>query len=227
MVWPVMIFAAGFGTRMKHLTRDRPKPMIPVAGTPLIDHAIALAEALPATTIVVNLHYKAEMLQDHLSGRGVQTLTETPRILDTGGGLRNALPVLGPDPVMTLNSDAVWCGPNPLSALAAAWVPEMMDGLLACVPKQRAVGHGGPGNFRVDSDGRITRGDGMIYGGAQIIRTDRLQEIADEVFSLNRLWDLLIAKNRLYAMEYAGTWCDVGHPEGIAQAEAMLRECDV
>ncbi len=227
MGWSVMIFAAGFGTRMKHLTKDMPKPMIQVGGKPLLDHALFLAEDLPATKIVVNLHYKADMVQAYLKDRDVTLLVEAPEILDTGGGLRNALPELGTDPVFTLNSDAIWGGANPLHQLAAAWDPDKMDGLLTCVRKENTVGHGGPGNFLLDPSGRIARGDGLVYGGAQIIKTDRLGEIAKTAFSLNRLWDLLIAKNRLYAVEYDGKWCDVGHPEGIPLAESVLATSDV
>lgn len=227
MGWSVMLFAAGFGTRMKHLTRTRPKPMIPVAGVPLIDHALTLTAGLPAAKVVVNLHYKADVLDAHLRGRPVETIRETPDILDTGGGLRNALPLLGPDPVMTLNSDAIWQGENPLDLLARAWIPERMDGLLACVAPGDAMGYSGPGNFVADASGRITRGDGLIYGGAQIIKTERLRYIPETVFSLNRLWDLMIAENRLYAVQYPGKWCDVGHPGGIALAEALLETRDV
>lgn len=227
MGWSVMVFAAGFGTRMKHLTQSRPKPMIPVAGTPLIDHALALTKDLPDAKIVVNLHYKADVLENHLRDRAVKTVREEPQILDTGGGLRNALPLLGAAPVMTLNSDAIWRGANPLSTLAAAWDPARMDGLLACVAPYNAIGHAGPGNFVADAEGRIQRGDGWIYGGAQIIKTDMLHDIPDDVFSLNRLWDMMIAKNSLYALEYDGKWCDVGHPEGIPLAESMLGAGDV
>ncbi|MEM9575641.1 MAG: nucleotidyltransferase family protein [Pseudomonadota bacterium] len=227
MGWPVMIFAAGLGTRMKQLTKDRPKPMIEVGGTPLIDHALALAEGLPAEKVVINLHYKAEVLQAHLKDRHVTLVVETPDILDTGGGLRNALPELGTDPVFTLNSDAIWGGGNPLHQLAAAWDPDRMDGLLACVSKKNTVGYERPGSFIPDASGRITRGDGLVYGGAQIIKTDRLCEIAETTFSLNRLWDLLIAENRLYAVEYDGKWCDVGHPAGIPLAASVLAAQDV
>ena len=227
MRWPVMIFAAGFGTRMKHLTRDRPKPMVTVAGKPLIDYAVATAQGLPASKIVANLHYKPEMLKEHLSGSAVHTLLEAPTILDTGGGLRNALPLLGESTVMTLNADVIWKGPNPLSILATKWNPDNMDGLLMCVPVNRTVGYIGQGNFVIDKSGRITRGDGVVYGGAQIIKTEKLQDIAEEAFSLNRLWDILIAEKSLYAMAYDGFWCDVGHPEGVHAAEDLLRSRDV
>ena len=222
MVESVMLFAAGFGTRMKHLTRDRPKPMVEVAGVPLIDHALSLATDCGADNIVVNLHYKAEILQHHLSGRGVQTIVEEPTILDTGGGLRNALPLLGPDPVMTLNTDAIWGGDNPLDLLRAAWRPDHMEALLMCIPPQHCVGYQGKGNFVADAQGRITRGDGVVYGGAQIIKTDRLHDIREDTFSLNVLWDQLIAENSLYAITYGGKWCDVGHPEGVTLAEGVL-----
>jgi MurNAc alpha-1-phosphate uridylyltransferase len=227
MGWSVMLFAAGFGTRMKHLTRDRPKPMVEVAGRPLIDHALDLAEDLPSERTVVNLHYKADVLRYHLSGRAVTLVEEQPEILDTGGGLRNALPFLGAAPVMTLNTDAIWGAGNPLKQLVDAWVPDRMEGLLLCVPPEHAVGYTGPGNFIADRTGRVARGDGMIYGGAQIIKTERLHAIPDRVFSLNLLWDLMIAENSLYAVEYKGKWCDVGHPEGISLAEAVLEQRDV
>ena len=222
MGWSVMLFAAGFGKRMRHLTADRPKPMVEVAGQPLIDHARALADGLPVETLVANLHYKAEILQAYLRHTNVQTIVETPDILETGGGLRNALPVLGPEPVMTLNTDAIWKGPNPLDQLQKAWDPDRMDGLLMCIPPRNAVGYDGPGNFLIEPSGQIERGDGSIFSGAQIIKTERLAEISRKSFSLNVLWDMLMAQNRLYATEYAGLWCDVGHPQGVKNAETLL-----
>ncbi|MEM1075485.1 MAG: nucleotidyltransferase family protein [Pseudomonadota bacterium] len=222
MRWPVMLFAAGFGARMRHLTADRPKPMVEVGGRPLIDYAVDLARDLPAATVVANLHYKPDALQQHLTALDVQTILETPDILETGGGLRNALPRLGAKTVMTLNTDAVWGGSNPLKQLSEQWKPDRMDGLLMCIPPDRAVGYQRGGNFLIDPRGRITRGPGLIYGGAQIIKTDRLSEIQTQVFSLNVLWDMLIAENSLYSAVYDGDWCDVGHPEGIPLAEAVI-----
>ena len=117
---PLMLFAAGYGRRMGALTADRPKPLVPVAGRPLIDHALALADGAGAERRVANLHYRPEALARHLEARGVALSWEDP-ILETGGGLRAALPLLGPGPVLTLNTDAAWRGPNPLSALLGAW----------------------------------------------------------------------------------------------------------
>ena len=125
-----MLFAAGFGTRMGALTAERPKPLIAVAGKPLIDHALDLVEPLGLARVVANLHYKPEPLIAHLSGRGILFSHETPDILETGGGLRHALPLLGRGPVFTMNTDAVWRGPNPLTLLAEAWNPDRMDAIL-------------------------------------------------------------------------------------------------
>jgi len=219
-----MLFAAGFGTRMGDLTRDRPKPLVEVAGRPLIDHALDLVRPLELPRVVANLHYKPEMLRAHLEPQGVALSQEAPEILDTGGGLRAARPLLGPGPVFTLNTDAIWSGPNPLELLRAAWDAEAMDALLICVSPDRALGHAGGGDFAIDAAGRVRRGPGAIYGGAQILRTDLLDEIAEEVFSLNRVWDRMLARGRLFALDYPGRWCDVGHPGGIALAESLLAE---
>ncbi|KUF09527.1 nucleotidyltransferase family protein [Pseudoponticoccus marisrubri] len=216
----VMLFAAGFGTRMGALTADRPKPLIEVAGRPLLDHALALTEGLG--TRVVNAHYHAEQIRAHLVGTDIAVSVETPEILDTGGGLRHARPLLGPGPVFTLNTDAVWTGPNPLDTLRAEWDPARMDALLLCQPAERATGRAGPGDFTRAPDGQLIRGGPLVYTGAQILRTDRLDEIDETAFSLNLLWTRLAAEGRLFGTLHSGGWCDVGHPEGIAAAEAML-----
>lgn len=222
-----MIFAAGFGTRMAPLTHDRPKPLIDVAGKPLIDHALALAEAIPDAKIVINLHYKAEMMRDHLRNRDVVTIIEAPDILETGGGLRHALDHLGSGPVLTLNPDVMWYGPNPLAALIDAWEPDRMDALLACIPQERVYGREGAGDFELDAHGRITRGTNWVYGGAQILKTDRLASVADKAFSLNIIWDQMAAEGRLFGFRYPGKWCDIGRPEGIGIAERLMEQTRV
>ena len=216
----VMLFAAGFGTRMGALTARCPKPLIPVAGRPLLDHALDLTQGIPRR--VVNAHYLAPRIAEHLAGRDVTVMVEEPQILDTGGGLRAALPHLGTDPVFTLNTDAVWSGPNPLGLLAAAWDPARMDALLLCVPLERATGRKGGGDFTFDPQGRLIRGGDMVYTGAQILATDRLQDVPETVFSLNVNWTAMAAEGRLFGLPYPGHWTDVGHPQGIAEAEAML-----
>jgi MurNAc alpha-1-phosphate uridylyltransferase len=221
----VMIFAAGLGTRMGALTRDRPKPLLEVAGRPLIDHALALARDAGVRRIVVNTHAHAGQMQAHLARVAPEAVvSHEPERLETGGGLKRALPLLGPGPVFTLNADMVWRGPNPLTALAAGW--RAGDGaLLALVPRAAAVGHDGPGDFFAADDGRLARrGDAAaadhVYAGAQIIDTAALDGFADGVFSLNRVWDALLAEGRLRGLVYQGGWVDVGRPDGIALAEA-------
>ncbi len=224
---PVMLFAAGFGTRMGALTRSRPKPLIQVAGKALIDHALDLTEAAGLRRRVVNLHYLGQQIADHLQGRDIALSWEREDILETGGGLRAALPLLGAGPVMTLNTDAVWTGPNPLTALMRAWDPARMDALLLLAPVDRAGGHSGTGDFLMDDTGRIARAagrPGLVYLGAQILNPALLAEVPDRVFSLNLIWDRLIARNRAFGLVHAGHWCDVGRPEGIALAEALLSD---
>ncbi|WP_347138118.1 nucleotidyltransferase family protein [Paracoccus sp. SSK6] len=218
---PLMIFAAGLGTRMRPLTDNCPKPLIPVAGRTLLDRALDLGRAAGAGPVVVNTHYLGDRIAAHLAGGDVAVSHEPGEILDTGGGLRQALPLLGQGPVMTLNPDVVWTGPNPLAALDAAWRDDM-DALLMLVPLDRATGRQGAGDFALDADGRITRRGDHVYGGAQIIRPDRLAGIPDRVFSLNRLWDLLIADGRAFGITHPGGWCDVGYPQAIPLAERML-----
>jgi MurNAc alpha-1-phosphate uridylyltransferase len=225
---PLMVFAAGFGTRMGALTKDRPKPLIPVAGRPLIDHALDLGTEAGAAPVVVNAHYLGEQIGRHLAGRpDVRLSWEREVILDTGGGLRAALPLLGAgETVMTLNSDAVWDGPNPLILLQDHWDPQVMDALLLLAPLERCLGRQGGGDFALGPFGTLSRAKGdpqaQVYLGAQIIKTEGLAEISEQVFSLNRLWDMAILKGRAKSVIYPGRWCDVGHPGGIAEAEAML-----
>jgi MurNAc alpha-1-phosphate uridylyltransferase len=217
-----MLFAAGFGTRMKHLTANQPKPLVQVSGKALIDHALEIAGEVEPDTIVANLHYLPQLLVDHLAGSGVRTIIETPQILETGGGLRNALPILGESPVITMNTDAVWQGPNPVKQALDAWRPDQMDALLVCVPVPQTVGYSGLGDFMIDSEGHLTRGQGSVYGGIQIIKTDLLDKVAETSFSLNVIWDQMLKERRLFGINYTGNWCDVGHPDGIKLAEDML-----
>lgn len=218
-----MLFAAGFGTRMKHLTADRPKPMVEVGGRPLIDHALTLARDIDPPTIVANLHYRPDMLQAHLAPLGVRTVTEMPDILETGGGLRNALPLLGGGPVITMNTDAIWQGPNPIQLLLEAWDPAKMDALLMGIPPEKALEHAGTGDFEIGQTGQLSRGPGVIYGGVQIIKTDLLAGIETPAFSLNLIWDIMLSKRTIYGLRYPGRWCDVGHPGGIKTAEELLK----
>jgi MurNAc alpha-1-phosphate uridylyltransferase len=221
-----MLFAAGFGTRMGALTQACPKPLIKVAGRPLLDHALDLARAAKVGRIVANVHYLPDQITAHLAGQQVLISDESDRILETGGGLRKALNLLGDGPVMTLNTDAVWTGPNVITQLRAAWQDDRMSALLALVPVDRALGHSGSGDFSMAPDGRISRGAGYVYTGAQIVNPAGIETIPQEIFSLNLLWDRLISDGRAYGYVHPGGWCDVGRPDCIPLAEAMLDTAD-
>ncbi|PVA07643.1 nucleotidyltransferase family protein [Thalassorhabdomicrobium marinisediminis] len=214
----VLLFAAGLGTRMAPLTDTRPKPLVQVAGRPLLDHALALCDGLKT---VVNCHYLAGQIKAHLAGTETQVSDESDLLRETGGGLKHALPLLGPAPVFTLNTDAVWHGPNPVEALRTTWRPEM-EALLLMIPREAAVGHGGGGDFDINATGRLHRGSEYVYSGLQIIRTNRLAAVPEDVFSMWRLWSGMLERGTMYGTAYGGRWCDVGRPDSIPLAEAML-----
>lgn len=215
----VLFFGAGFGTRMAPLSDHTPKPLIEVNGKPLLFHAMDLAPDLQA---VVNVHYLADQMVAAIGSRAIIS-DETDDILETGGGLKKALPILGDGPVFTMNTDAVWRGPNPFDVLADAW-QDHMDGLLLLIAKPNARGYAGGGDFVMDDTNRIARGPGAIYSGCQIIRTDLLSEVTEARFSMWELWNRMLARQTLFGVNYPGLWCDVGRPESIPVAEEMLRQ---
>ncbi len=217
-----MIFAAGLGTRMGDLTADRPKPMINIAGKPLIDHALSLVNDADIGKAVVNLHYLPDALTRHLQGQNILFSDETDRLLETGGGFKKAADMLGSDAVFTMNSDAIWKGQNPLKIVAETWNAERMDALLLLVPQDRAHGHEAQHDFDLTDHGHVKRPGPFRYTGVQIIKPQRVTEVQDDVFSLNLVWNRLIAKGKLYGCIYEGHWCDVGNPSGIHIAESLL-----
>jgi len=224
MTLPAAAFipAAGFGTRMHPLTLNQPKPLIQVGGIAMLDRAIAHARDAGVDRIAVNAHYLADRIVAHLAGTDVAVSVEHPQILDTGGGLRAALPLLGAaDPVLTLNPDVLYLGPNPVPVLSAGWSPDGVDAVLLVVPLTRAAGRSA-GDFRLLSGGRIRRGGTHVYTGAQLIRRSVIEAWPDPVFGLNAVWDALLARGRIRAVVYPGRWHDVGTPRALAEAEAAL-----
>lgn len=210
-----MIFAAGFGTRMGPLTRDTPKPLLPVDGRPMIDHCIDLLRDAGVENIVANTHYLPEQLEAHLKTRGVAPIRED-EILETGGGLKAALPLLGAEPVITMNPDALWFGQNPVKALLSAWTPDM-TGLLML-----AETGGEDADFSLEH-GRIQRKGSLRYTGLQIIRTERLKDIPDTVFSLNKYWDLILETEGLHGVRFDGRWIDIGTQDALRAANAEFK----
>ncbi len=220
----VMLFAAGFGTRMGKLTANTPKPLLKVSGESLLDRALKIIDGANIPNIVINTHYQAEKIHQSIQGHQISISHENNAILETGGGVRKALPLLGKGPVYTFNPDVVWRGPNPLSQLNDTWNPKAMDGLLLLIPKQNARAHGGGGDFSLIDRSIVIRGAEYVYSGAQIVKPDLLREIPEKSFSLNLLWDKFIQSSTLHGMIYSGDWCDVGTPQGLHLAEEMLGE---
>lgn len=207
---------------MAPLTDHMAKPMVPVAGRPLVDHALDLVQEAGIKRVFANTFYQPDALEAHLLTQGVTPIRETV-LLETGGGLKKALTQLNRDILLTLNTDAVWTGTNPVTRLIDHWNPDRMDALLCLIRPKNALGHSGAGDFTRGAEGHLARGSGYVYSGLQIIKTARLAEIEQQVFSLNLLWDMFIAQDRLFGMVHDGQWCDVGRPESISIAEDMLR----
>jgi len=228
-----MVLAAGLGKRMRPLTASQPKPLVRVAGKPLIDHALdRLAEAGVAKA-VVNVHYLADALEAHVTVRAAPVVTvsdERELLLETGGGMVNAQ-VLLPDPFFCINSDNIWLeGPKDVfHDLSDAWDPERMDALLALVPHLGAHNFRGKGDFGMDTTGRVSRRRSgriapFIYTGIQLVSHRLLRDAPAGPFSTNVLWDRAIEEGRLYGIAFTGQWFEVGTPEAIPATEAALRE---
>nr|WP_298896003.1 nucleotidyltransferase family protein [uncultured Altererythrobacter sp.] len=227
-----MILAAGMGKRMRPLTASQPKPLVRVAGRPLIDHALDRLEDAGVAKAVVNVHYLADALEAHIVGRAAPAVTisdEREELLETGGGMLKALPRL-PDPFFSLNSDNIWLD-GPRSAfhdLSNRWNPDEMDALLLVVPHARAVNFSGSGDFHMDPLGRLRRRISgriapFIYTGIQLVSHRLMREAPEGAFSTNLLWNRAIEEGRLFGASFTGQWFEVGTPEAIAPTEAALR----
>ena len=229
-----MIMAAGLGTRMRPLTDDRPKPLVMVAGKTLIDHALDRLVAAGVTLAVVNVHYKAEMVMAHLARRHdieIRYSEEKDALLGTGGGVVKALPYFEGKPFFIMNSDTVWVEGigHALDRMIARWDPESMDALLLLAAMTTALGFEGPGDFNMDGDGRLSRVDEgrlspFAYPGVQIAHPRLFDKAPSGGFSTNRMWDVAIAKGRLFGVRLDGVWIHVGTPDAVKQAEEFLAE---
>ncbi|WP_309628952.1 N-acetylmuramate alpha-1-phosphate uridylyltransferase MurU [Brevundimonas sp.] len=229
-----MVLAAGLGTRMRPLTDDRPKALVEVGGRALIDHVLdRLAEA-GVTKAVVNVHWFADRLEAHLAARGrgpeIAISDERAELLETGGGLKNAHPLLGDDPVFVANIDSVWTDRSDApwaDALVRLWDPVKMDACLLLATREGAIGFEGDGDFFLAEDGRLTfRGEApsapFAYMGVHITRPDYAAGGPDGPFSLSPLWRASAAAGRLYGCVLDGDWMHVGDPQARDEAEARL-----
>jgi len=231
-----MVMAAGLGKRMRPLTATRPKPLVEVAGKPLLDHALDRLRAAGVKRAVVNVHYLADALEAHLRNRvkGIEIVIsdERAQLMETGGGLVQARHLIGDKPFVAVNSDNLWLdGPvDSIRALAAQWDDAAMDALLLMVPLARAHCHAGQGDFYLDASGRITgrRRPGkpapFVWTGVQILSPRLIADWPQGPFSTNIFWDRAIAAGRAYGVVHQGLWFDVGTPGAIARAEAILAD---
>ena len=229
-----MVLAAGLGTRMRPLTDTLPKPLVPVAGKALIDHVLDRLADAGVTTAVVNVHHMADAIERHLKDRTQpKTLISDERgeLLDTGGGVVKALPLLGERPFFHVNSDTIWIeGVTPnLGRLAAMFDPAGMDAVMLLAATATSIGYEGRGDFSMAPDGRLTRrGERevvpFVYAGAAVLSPALFANAPQDAFSLNRLFDRAIEAGRLFGLRLEGTWMHVGTPGAIRAAEAAILE---
>ena len=229
-----MIMAAGLGKRMRPLTATRPKPLIEVNGKALLDHVLEKLHAAGVRKVVVNVHYLADALEAHLASRahGLDVVISDERnlLLETGGGLVQAEPLIDGDPFLSLNSDNLWVdGPaDTLRLLASHWDDAKMDALLLLVPLARALNHKGMGDFHMGRTGRLRRRQRshvapFVFTGIQMLSKRLLRDAPHGPFSTNILWDRAIEEGRCFGAVHQGLWFDVGTPASIPLTEAALR----
>ena len=230
-----MIMAAGLGKRMRPLTATKPKPLIEVGGKALLDHVLEKLRTAGVGKVVVNVHYLADALEAHLATRphGLEVVISDERslLLETGGGLVKAAPLIDCDPFLALNSDNLWIdGPaDTLKLLASHWDDKKMDALLLLVPLARAQNHRGIGDFHMDRQGRLRRRDKsrvapFVFTGIQILSKRLLRDAPTGPFSTNVLWNRAIAEGRCFGAVHQGLWFDVGTPRSIKLTEATLED---
>ena len=228
-----MVLAAGLGERMRPLTDTMPKPLVPVAGKPLIDHVLDRLAAVGIERAVVNVHYLADMIEGHLKSRTKPQIAisdERGKLLDTGGGVVKALDAIGSDPFIHVNSDTIWIDgvkPN-LERLTEVFDPAAMDALLLLAPVANSIGYPGRGDFTMTPDGRLTRRPErtiapFVYAGAAVLRPELFKDAPPGAFSLTELFRRAEDSGRLHGLRLEGVWMHVGTPEAIAQAEAAIK----
>ncbi len=227
-----MLLAAGIGKRMRPLTATRPKPLVRVAGKPLIDYGLDKLVEAGVARAVVNVHYLPDQLVAHLSGRKSPQISisdETDMLLETGGALVRAAPLIAAETFFCLNTDAIWLdGPrNAFAALSEAWDEDRMDALLLVVSHAQANNFAGLGDFHLDPMGQLSRRKPgrvapFIYTGIQIVSQRLLRGAPEGAFSTGVLWDRAIDEGRLFGLSHTGLWFEVGSPAMIAPTEAAL-----
>ncbi|MEM9670265.1 MAG: nucleotidyltransferase family protein [Pseudomonadota bacterium] len=229
-----MVLAAGLGTRMRPLTDNTAKPLIEAAGRTLLDRSLDELVAAGIQRAVVNVHWCADKVEAHLADRediDIAISDEREELLDTGGGLARARPLLGDEPVFVVNTDAFWMprGPEPLYRMAGAFDPKKMDTLLLLADRGECLGFPGPGDMFRTEDGRLTRrGDATTapwaYAGVRITNPKNFDDETVRPFSVLPKWDASIEKGRLFGVTLDRFWLHVGTPDALQEAEAWIRK---
>ena len=220
-----VIFTAGFGTRMHPITKDIPKPLVRVGEKTLLDHTLELAKNGNVKHFYLNTHHLADQIEKHVEGKkNIKLNFETPRILETGGGLKAISPQLNTPIIFTSNVDSIWKGPNPYNVLRKHWNSIKMDCLILLIPLKNAIGYSKLGDFKKAKNGLIKRSNksGLIYSGIQLIKHELTRKNKKTIFSLNETWDELIKEEKLYGTIYNGNWADVGSIDNLNKAKKLL-----
>ena len=227
-----MVLAAGLGTRMRPITDTIPKPLVKVSGKTLLDHALDSLALADVNKAAVNVHYLADQIEEHVETRTrpkILISDERSKLLDSGGGVKQAIAPLDHSPFVILNADSFWVDTNEsnLIAMQSVWNSDLMDMQLLVASKEKSVGFDGKGDFFMNSDGQLTRrGEAdaapYVYAGAIITKSELFEAIAEDTFSLNRLFDDAISNGRLYGHVLDGLWLHVGTPAAIGQAEDAI-----
>lgn len=231
-----MVLAAGLGTRLRPITNTIPKPLVKIAGKPMIDYVLDLLVDAGVTTAAVNVHHFADQMETHLAQRSAPEIVisdERDGLMNSGGGLAKGLKLLADGPVLVMNADLFWIGenadgPSNLARLASFFDPARMDMVLLCVRDEDTTGHNGKKDFSLGADGRLVRyAEGMdnpvVYAGAIALDKTLFADAPDDAFNLNIYFDRAIASGRLFGIVLDGHWMTVGTPEAIEDAEAAIR----
>jgi MurNAc alpha-1-phosphate uridylyltransferase len=216
-----MILAAGLGQRMRPLTDTLPKPLLVVGGRSMLDRAIDHLKVAGVSRMIVNAHHLAPLIDEHIKAQHPQVMvSHEDTLLETGGGVKHALPLLGNEPFFVLNGDSIWTGSNSLKQMKETWDEGRMKAFLLLIPRERAHGYVGPGDFHMDAQGRLTRpkkGESApyVYIGVQILTPQLFRKAPSRPFSLNLLWDHALEEGKLYGHLHEGEWYHMSTPHDL------------
>jgi MurNAc alpha-1-phosphate uridylyltransferase len=225
VITTAMILAAGLGTRMRPLTNHVPKPLVPVAGKTMLSRVFTHLREAKISKIVVNTHYLPSHIAEAVPAGTL--ISHEDILLDTGGGVKNALPLLGEEPFFVLNGDSVWTGSETLQKMSRLWDESKMDALLLLIKRENAHGYQGKGDFFMEATGQLSRcgeapGAPYVYGGVHILHLRLFEQSPSGSFSLNLTWNKALEKGRLFGVPHEGEWFHIDTPDALKQYEPQV-----